>query len=103
VVREDLDPPGGVSWAKPQNGAHTDNNGHWRKYLEAIEVAAHARQRAFFADYPCDAWNACHAGEERLEGPQITYARETTLPDYRPPSTRGCPCGGRVPPGVDPP
>ncbi len=48
-------------------------------------MAAHAHQRAFFADYLCDAWNAYHAGEERLESLEIAYVRETRLPDYRPP------------------
>ena len=47
-------------------------------------MAAHAHQRANLFDYLCGAWNACHAGEERLKGLQITYVRERMLPDYRP-------------------
>ncbi len=107
VVREDLDPPEGVSWEKPENVAYTDNNEHWRKYLEAIGQVEHAHQRAYFAGYLCRAWNGSHGGEERLKRLEIAFVREKTLPDYRPPKhekvllwKQGCPPGR--PPGSGP-
>lgn len=85
VVRYDFDPPKGVSWEKPPVVAYTDNNEHWRKYLEFTGLAEHADQRPYFGGYLCRAWNSRHTDGERLERLQIFYMRETTQPDYQPP------------------
>lgn len=85
VVRGNLDPPEEVSWKKPPVVAYTDNNEHWRKYLEFTAMSEHADQRVYFGDYLCRIWNAQHTDGERLGELQIFYMREQTQPDYQPP------------------
>jgi hypothetical protein len=72
-----------VSWEKPQDVHGTFKNAHWRKYLENIHRKKYADQRLYLGQYICRQWNARHAGSEQLRTFQITYMRETTLPNYQ--------------------
>jgi hypothetical protein len=72
-----------VSWEQPQDVNGTFKNEHWRKYMENINKKKYADQRPYFGQYICRQWNARHAGSEQLRTFQITYMRETTLPNYQ--------------------
>lgn len=82
VTHDDFDPHP-VSWEKPQLVSGTDENEHWRKYLQSIRQEEYADQRLYFARYICREWNARHTGPERLVGFQITYMSEITQPNYQ--------------------
>jgi len=76
----------GVSWEKPESVPDTLKNKYWRKYLGEIRLSDNEELRQPFARYICRQWNANHTGDEQLVELQFVFMRETTLPDYQPPT-----------------
>jgi hypothetical protein len=76
----------GVSWEKPESVPDTLKNKYWRKYLGEIRLSENEELRQPFARYICRQWNAHHTGDEQLAELQFVFMRETTLPDYQPPT-----------------
>jgi hypothetical protein len=75
-----------VSWEKPENIPDTLKNKYWRKYLGEIRLSENEELRQPFARYICRQWNANNIGDEQLVELQFIFMRETTLPDYQPPT-----------------
>jgi hypothetical protein len=73
----------GVSWEKPRHVADTFRDLHWRKYMVNLEAPKHADLRRYFGRYVCREWNARHDRAEGLQGFQLYYMVEPTLPDNR--------------------
>jgi hypothetical protein len=76
---------GPVRWEKPELVSESYKNERWRKYMLNLWSAENAGHRPYYAAYLLREWNRWHAAEERLEGVEVYFMLEVTLPDYQVP------------------
>ncbi len=76
---------GPVRWEKPELVSESYKNERWRKYMLNLWSAENADHRPYYAAYLFREWNGRHAGKERLEGLEVYFMLERTLPDYQVP------------------
>jgi hypothetical protein len=79
-----------VGFARPRRGGPSDPDLRWRKYLDNLIALPPDKlvYRHAFAAYAAETWNRAHESEpgRQLRSLDVVLMRETTLPDYQPPT-----------------
>ena len=72
--------------SKPEMLSQTYPMYRWRKYLSILRSDGGVMYRQPYARYLCNRWNDGLQSPQRLKSFEIVFYKETTLPDYAPPT-----------------